>query len=351
MPEWRRGKKHPTLKQLEDFARAVYLPYGYLLLSSPPEEPLPIPDFRTLAGRRVRRPSPNLLDTIHMCQERQDWYREFALAEDYAVLPFVGSVTTEASPESVSAGMRREIGFGIPERQDCRNRDEAVRLLVRRAEDVGVLVMINGVVMNNNNRRLDLGEFRGFALPDRLAPLVFVNGADAKSAQLFTLAHELAHVWLGGSALSNPEIAPGQKLREEEAWCNAVAAEFLVPMDELRAELRTGEDPVAAVPRLASAFKVSNQVALRRLLDGELLTRPDFDAAWAIEIKRAAEISRGGGGGGDFYATALSRASRRFARALVSSTLEGRTLYRDAFHMLGVSKAATFNAVGENWGR
>lgn len=350
LPEWRRGERCPTLKQLEDFARAVHLPCGYLFLSSPPEESLPIPDFRTLAGQVVRRPSPNLLDMIHMCQARQSWFRAFALAEDYAELPFVGSVTTEAPPESVAARMRREIGFGFPERRECRGRDEAIRQLVKRTEAAGVLVMISGVVVNNNHRPLDLEEFRGFALPDRLAPLVFVNGADAKSAQMFTLAHELAHVWLGESALSNPEVAPRRGSRKQEAWCNAVAAEFLVPMDELRSEVRAGEDPVAAASRLAGAFKVSKQVILRRLLDGEWLSRPGFDAAWKAETMRVTERSWGDGDGGNFYATTLSRASRRFARALVSSTLEGRTLYRDAFHMLGVFNIKTFNSLGKKLG-
>lgn len=76
---WETEEIQPTIKQLEDFARAVHVPFGYLLLPEPPEEPLPIPDFRTMDGHAIRRPSPELLDMVYACQERQGWYKEFSL--------------------------------------------------------------------------------------------------------------------------------------------------------------------------------------------------------------------------------------------------------------------------------
>ena len=81
--EWEEGETHPTLKQLEAFAHAVHVPIGYLFLPAPPDEPLPIPDFRTHDGRGVRRASADLLDMLYACQERQGWYREFALTVDF----------------------------------------------------------------------------------------------------------------------------------------------------------------------------------------------------------------------------------------------------------------------------
>ena len=80
LSEWEAGELQPTLRQLEDFARAVHVAVGYLFLPAPPQEPLPIPDFRTLADRDLSRPSPNLLDTIYLCQQRQDWFRDYARA-------------------------------------------------------------------------------------------------------------------------------------------------------------------------------------------------------------------------------------------------------------------------------
>ena len=245
----------------------MHVPVGYLFLTEPPEEPVPIPDFRTLTGQPVTRPSPNLLDTIYICQERQSWYREFARVAWQPALGFVGSVTIDSPPETVAARMREALGFDLAARRECPTWTEALRMFIRQADDAGVLVMVSGVVMSNTHRRLDSGEFRGFALSDPFAPLVFVNGADTKAAQMFTLAHELAHLWLGDSALSNIGAAPTPGFRREEVWCNAVAAELLVPLAALRNELRRDESLPHALSRLARAFKVSNLVILRRLFD------------------------------------------------------------------------------------
>jgi Zn-dependent peptidase ImmA (M78 family) len=347
---WEAGEVQPTLKQLEAFARAVHVPIGYLFLPAPPEEPLPIPDFRTLGGRAVRRASPDLLDMLYACQERQGWYRDFALTMRLSEAAFVGSASLRDRPEDAAGRMVRTLGFDVAARAACRTWEEALRLFIAQADAAGVLVMVSGVVLSNNRRALDPEEFRGFALADARAPLVFINGADTKSGQMFTLAHELAHLWLGASAVSDAGAAPLNGHRAEEVWCNAVAAELLVPLAALRPLLRADEAVDDALQRLARHFKVSTLVVLRRLLDAGALARPAFDGAWASESARLRALASAGAGGGDFYRTTLSRVSRRFARALVESTLEGQTLYRDAFRMLGVAKTETFNTIGREVG-
>lgn len=348
--DWEIGEEQPTLKQLEAFARAVHVPIGYLFLPTPPEEPLPIPDFRTHDGRAVRRASPDLLDMLYACQERQGWYRDFALTVRLPETAFVGSAAISDRPQDVAARMAETLGFDLAARAACRTWEEALRLFISQADKAGVLVMVSGVVLSNNRRTLDPEEFRGFALADKRAPLVFINGADTKSGQMFTLAHELAHLWLGASAVSDASAAPLNGHRREEVWCNAVAAELLVPIDALRAVIQQGEPLDQAMQRLARQFKVSTLVILRRLLDAGALDRPAFDRAWTQERARLRELTQSIAGGGDFYRTTLSRVSRRFARALVESTLEGQTLYRDAFRMLGVKKTETFNNIGREVG-
>ena len=350
LPEWEDGQVQPTLKQAGAFARAVHAPVGYLFLSEPPEESVPIPDFRTFAGHAVTRPSPNLLDTIYACQERQSWYRDFARVIGEPDLGFVGSASETKSPVTVAARIRETLGFNLAARRECSTWTDALRLFIRQADEAGILVMVSGIVMSNTNRRLDSSEFRGFALCDPLAPLIFINGKDTKAAQMFTLAHELAHVWLGASALSNLGAAPKDGFRSEEVWCNAVAAELLVPLEALQSNLRRKEPLADALFRLARTFKVSTLVILRRLLDAGWLTREHFDAAWSQENKRLRKLVQAGNDGGDFYRTTVARVGRRFARALVVSTLEGQTLYRDAFRMLGVRKTETFNNLGREAG-
>lgn len=346
---WETGELQPTLRQLQDYAKATHAPVGYFFLPAPPEEPLPIPDFRTVADRPIARPSPDLLDTVYACQQRQDWYRDHARVMGEAPLAFVGSVSLETPTGEAAARLREALGFSVEERRACPTWTEALRAFIEQADRLGVMVMVSGVVMNNNTRHLDPQEFRGFALSDPLAPLVFINGADSKAAQMFTLAHELAHLWLGQTALSDAsaEPTPGNVV---ERWCNQVAAELLVPMAALRAELVADEAIAFTLKRLARHFKVSTLVILRRLLDAGQIDRDTFFACYRQEMERLQEVEARNTGGGDFYRTTAARVSKRFARALVESTLEGRTLYRDAFRMLGIAKTSTFNELGRSLG-
>jgi Zn-dependent peptidase ImmA (M78 family) len=340
---WESGKENPTLKQLESFAKAVHVPFGYLFLQSPPAELLPIQDFRTFDNKPVLRPSPNLLDTIYACQERQAWYKEFAMMTRQPPCDYVGSVGINMSVEKVAEDIRNIIGFDLDIRRTCATWTEALRLFIQQADRVGILVMVSGIVMNNTKRKLDPYEFRGFTLSDPLAPLVFINGSDTKAAQMFTLAHELAHLWLNASGISNAGPAPLNGFQREEVWCNAVAAEFLVPLSIFTAELHRKESIEDAINRLARHFKVSTLVILRRLLDAGWFSRTDFEFAWKRERERLRQISISKGGGGEFYNTAIARVGRRFTRALSMSTLEGQTLYRDAMRMLGIKQTETFH--------
>lgn len=344
---WEAEEVQPTLKQLEDYAKATHAPIGFFFLPEPPVEPLPIPDFRTMADRMIARPSPNLLDTVYACQERQAWYRDFALVNGQPPMPFVGALSRDIGTALAAEQIRQSLGFDVDARRDCRTWAEALRMFIEQAERIGVMVMVSGVVLNNNYRHLDPQEFRGFALADDRAPLVFINGADSKSAQMFTLAHELAHLWLGQSALS--DVSAGETSDNAiETWCNQVAAELLVPMDVFLAELFINEPIRDTLSRLARRFKVSTLVVLRRLADAGHLDRNAFFRAYRDELEHLRNIDAAGSGGGDFYRTTASRVSKRFARALVESTLEGRTLYRDAFRMLGIAKTSTFNEFGRS---
>lgn len=342
---WEAREALPTLKQLEDYAKATHAAIGYFFLPEPPAEPMPIPDFRTMADWVITRPSPNLLDTIYTCQERQAWYRDFALVNGEAPLPFVGALNTGISTVQAAGQIRAILGFDVDARRDCRTWAEALRMFIEQAEQVGIMVMVSGVVLNNNYRHLDPQEFRGFALADEYAPLVFINGADSKAAQMFTLAHELAHLWLGQTALSDASAGDACN-NATETWCNQVAAELLVPMSVFIPEIVEGEPLPDTLSRLARRFKVSTLVILRRMADAGRLNRNAFFIAYREEMDRLRNLETGGTGGGDFYRTTAARVSKRFARALVESTLEGRTLYRDAFRMLGITKTSTFNEFG-----
>lgn len=348
LTSWLSGEAAPTLKQLERFASATHAPIGFFFLSEPPVEAVPIPDFRTVKNAAVQRPSPDLLDTVYVCQQRQDWFREYARTAGDAAVAFVGSATVSSDVIQTAARMRATLSFDIDARAAMGTWTEALRRFIEQAEAAGVLVMVSGIVGNNTHRKLNPDEFRGFALADELAPLVFINGADTKAAQMFTLAHELAHLWLGQTAVSDaaPVAAAGNDI---ETWCNRVAAEVLVPLAAFRSEYRRNAEVHEEASRLARRFKVSTLVVLRRMHDAGGLTRARLWEVYDEELRRLASIERQGGGG-DFYLTQAARVGKRFARALIASTLEGQTLHRDAFRLLGFSKLSTFKDLGQRLG-
>ena len=164
----------------------------------------------TVAGSATAKPSPDLLDTLYTMQRRQAWLRESLVEHEAEPLPLVGSARLGDEPDAAGREMRRALNLDEGWAAGVRTWEDAVGELRRAIEHLGVMAVINGVVGNNTHRRLRVEEFRGFALTDPYAPLIFVNGADAKSAQMFTLAHELAHIWLGTEGVSGFDtLLPG----------------------------------------------------------------------------------------------------------------------------------------------
>lgn len=346
--DWITGTQ-PTLKQLEDFARKTHTPLGYLFLSEPPEEPVPIPDLRTFGDQTVKRPSADMLDTIYQSQARQDWYRDYASRHELREVEFVGSADISDPPEFIADQMRQMLSFEIGDRAVFRSWEDALRQLIDRIEDTGVLVMVNGIVGSDTHRKLNPEEFRGFALVDPIVPLIFVNGADTKAAQIFTMIHELGHIWLGKSALSDAPMARKSE-KDAELWCNRVAAEVLVPMATMRTEYR-GEPTNSELERLARRYRVSTLVILKRLFDTGFLKWSDYQKRYAAERDRILEaLGRRSGAGGNYYYTQPIRLSRQLARAVVTDTFEGGTTFRDAFRLLGTKKRQTFDNLAAELG-
>jgi Zn-dependent peptidase ImmA (M78 family) len=274
-------------------------------------------------------------------QRRQAWMRDYLVDRGVEPLPFVASANLRESPAVVAQKIGQVIGTGDGWASRHGTWSDALRHLREAIEEAGILVAINGVVGNDTHRKLDTEEFRGFVLMDKYAPLIFVNGSDAKSAQMFTLAHELAHLWVGESALFNLQnMAPSESAVEQ--FCNKVAAEFLVPAAEFESfwsQALQDEEPYLTIAR---HFKVSPIVAARRAQDFGLIRQTEFLTFYRAyqedERRKAARAA----GGGDFYQTQNVRLGKRFARAVAMAAKEGRLLYRDAYRLTDLH-GATFD--------
>ena len=346
--DWERTG-HLRFAQAEKLAKATYTPFGLLYLQAPPEDRLPIPDFRTVGNAPPGRPSPNLLDVLDDAMQRQDWFREYLLADREEPLECVGSLSIQTPVQEAATRVRQVVRFDAALRAEARTWEEALTAQIGQIEESGVLIMRSGIVRSNTHRPLSVDEFRGFALADSYAPLIFLNGRDALAAQMFTLAHELVHIWLGASGVSNlTNTYPAD--RAEERFCNSVAAELLVPEDELRRLWPEAHGNPQAVAWLVQRFKVSSLVMLRRLNDLRLIAKARFDELYRQEEARFRAAAAARAPGGDFYRTQRTRSGRRFARALIESALEGRTPYRDALRLLGISKMGTFNEFARQLG-
>ena len=332
-----------TVVQADKLAHRTYTPVGFLYLDEPPEDRLPISDFRTRRGDALQRPSPDLLETVYLMQRRQAWMHDDLVEEESDPLGFVGAHGLDSPPRRVADAMRDALRLTDGWAAAVGTWSDALRRLRNRIEDAGVLVVFNGIVGNNTRRKLDPDEFQGFALVDEYAPLVFVNSADFKAAQMFTLAHELAHIFVGADGVSRFEaLQPPDD--ETEDFCNSAAAEFLVPARDLRrfwVEIRRREDRYEAI---AKRFKVSQVVAARRSMDLGLIIRDDFFDFYERRLDDERGQSRSDGG--DFWNSQNTRIGRRFGEAIVRAVREDRLLYREAYALTGL-KGETFEKLIE----
>lgn len=344
--KWLSREIQPTLKQLEKFAKMTATPLGYFFLQKPPIERLPIPHFRTInTSDNSLRPSPDLLETVQIMERRQAWMHEYLVEQNYEYLNFVGSKNINDNPIIIAKEIKKALGLPNGWAASTRTWQDALRMLFQKVDDAKILLTVNGVVGNNTHRKLDVNEFRGFVLIDEYAPLIFINGADGKAAQMFTLAHELAHIWFGFSASFDlHDLQPGNN--DTEIACNKVAAEFLVPQAELQQIWQSISGESDKYQRLARHFKVSEIVAARRALDLALITRDEF---FDFYNTRTTLETTNDGSGGNFYSTQNFRIGRRFAETVITATMEGTLLYNEAYRLTGL-KGNTFSEYASRLG-
>jgi Zn-dependent peptidase ImmA (M78 family) len=338
---WEAGEDQPTFRQAQTVANLIHVPLGFLFLRAPPEEALPLPDLRTFGGAPAGQLDLNTRDLLRDVMFKHDWFVEVLEEQGHAGLPFVGRFSARSNPVDVASDMRQTLGIA-GEARAAPNWEAYLRTLMLRAEDAGIWVMRTGIVGSNTHRALSVGQFRGFAISHPIAPLVFINGRDAKAAQIFTFAHELAHIWIGSSGISNIQIGRTDygTSRQAEVFCNKVAAEFLVPAEQFEKQWSPRQAPEKNYDNLALHFKVSRIVIARRAFDlGKILESVysrfyrEEEADWTHQDNEASS-------GGSFHLTLPIRNGRRFTYEVASRAVAGRTLFREAAALLNVKPAS-----------
>lgn len=326
---WELGAKPITMRKAMALAEKTYIPFGYLFLNAPPEDKLPIPDLRTVDGEPLKKPSAELYKVVQNTITKQNWYKDYTREQELEPLNFVGRFNLNSSPQKIVNDMREELDIAPhPTRGSW---EDYHKYLIKRIEILGVLVMRQGS-LGHHTKPLHVSEFRGFAIADKFAPVIFINLADTPVARLFTLIHELAHIWIGQSGVSDGSSSTHRK---EEVLCNAVAAEFLVPGEEFKNKWQKLDNWKDNLPTLETHFHVSQWVLARRALTCNYITQSEYHKFITLLKKQYDERERKGSGP-SYYVTLKSQTSDKLARAVLSETLSGRVLLRDAGQLLGI---------------
>lgn len=323
---WIDGSKQPTIRQLENFANKVSVPFGYLFLKEHPKEVIPITFFRT---KNKHHPfNLNIYDTVLMLQRRQDWLSEQKKEDGCEQLDFIGRFTTDSSLEEVVNYVRGLLGYSPDWAFDKKDQREAVRKLTQAMENAGCFVSFQTQVGNQSKRKIAVEDCRGFALCDAYAPFIFINNADSNTAQVFTLLHEFAHLLLGQSAGDGNE---GSDDNETEKFCDAVAGNLLVDRELLHDQwFLFPEDYV----RLAHKFRVSPLVIAYRALEYAFITENEYWQYYHICTNKPVPQKQQSNGG-DSYKTAVKRLGYSFLIYIRNAVKSNRLLYSDAYALTG----------------
>lgn len=333
---WLLGKKKPTVKQLEKFAQKVHLPFGYLFLDNPPEEKLPIPFFRTI-NSQDHKINLNIYDSVLILQQRQNWLTDYLKENNYPKLNFVGKFSRNPDINEVVNDIRTTLKINEEWARKFSTWEKAKDHLTQLIEDAGIITTFSSIVGNNTRRKIKVDDCRGFVLVDEYAPFMFINSADSKSAQMFTIAHELAHIWIGKSAgFDFRQLQPANN--DTEVLCDKIAAEFLVPAKSIEESWKTVKD----ISQLAKHFKVSQIVIARRLLDLGKINKSEFIIFYENYISTDFAHSESRESGGDFYKTQRKRLSVRFISFVNQAVKEHKLLIRDAYNLTNL-KGETYH--------
>ena len=351
---WEDGSLRPSIAQARKAAKVYRRPLAVFYLPEPPNEFETLRDFRVLPDSDLREYSSELSLLIRTARNRQEWTREYLLDEEVDILPFVGSCSLQNTPRDIASDILRVLQILPKDQQKYSSRYDALLFWLKKAELAGIFVF--------RQRQIDLQEARGFVISDDIAPFIFINSDDSKAAQIFTLAHELAHLWLDISGISNLEdqgVPLDQDTSKIEIFCNQVAAEAVLEEASFSQAWRR-QNPAHSIEdrinQISGIFNVSEEVVARRLLERNIITqsyyselREFYQNRW-VEIKRKERRKmKSSKGAPSYYITTVSQNGYAFTQTVIGAFAGGAISGRDASSLLNV-KVNNIHRLGETAG-
>ncbi|NLW46304.1 MAG: ImmA/IrrE family metallo-endopeptidase [Firmicutes bacterium] len=338
---WESGEKRPTITQARNASELYKRPLAVFYLPEPPIDFDTLRDFRKLPNEDIRMFNKELLDVIRTAYEHQHWVKEFLREEGVSSLSFVGTATLHDNPKSVAEQILNAFEISPDEQCKTQSRYYALKLWIRKVESKGVYIFRGG--------NIDLNSCRGFVLSDNVAPFIYLNSDDAYAAMMFTLIHELAHLWLNLSGVSNlNSIGTFVTLEDSniEMFCNQVASETLIYSERFETELNKLSTTMKIedrIERISRIFKVSEEAIARKMLQyGNISNkkyeelRQYYQIRWDDLKRIREEKEKERDGGPSFYVTKLSHNGYLYTQTVIGAYLSGKVSGRDASSLLGV---------------
>ncbi|MDR2659884.1 MAG: ImmA/IrrE family metallo-endopeptidase [Spirochaetaceae bacterium] len=316
--KWKAEEEQPAYAQIETLSHKIHIPIGYFFLQSPPDEPLPLMEYRTIQSAAKTIPGRDLMDTYYQMSSIQGWMRDYLIETGSEKLDFVGSGKNEKDPAKIAVSIRSVTGIPEDWYTRCKGKNASFNMFRSFFENIGILILQNGVVGQNNYRKLSIDEFRAFTLIDDYAPLIFINTNDTEGGKLFSLLHEAAHIWLGLHSFFNDNSGSVLNTSPLETICNAAAAELLVPNAHFVNKWNNLPSVTVSnkIHDIAGYFKCGVITIARRAFDNKYISQLQYEKIASGAIIDAKKIKNKNG----------------------NSIREGKTTYTEAFGLTNTTR-------------
>lgn len=322
---WESGEERPTLIQARKASRIYGRPLAVFYLEEVPREFSIVRDFRRVSEDATGGAySYELMLLIREMQARQAWVKEILKELGAPRLRFVRSVTLDVQISTVSDAIRKRLKLTVEEQCSWRSANHALNRWIDRAEEVGIFVS-----QTSARGKVLVEDARGFVLADATAPFVFLNSKDTLRGRIFTLAHELAHLWLGESGVSGIDLAGDAHSHEGdiERFCNAVAGAVVFPdsaFSRFFSAISGESQATPMIDRVADQLHVSRDVVARRLLDAGKIAPRTYERLHSQYMREWKSRDDSSSGGGNYYVNHARALGKSFVRLVADVYSRGR---------------------------
>ena len=326
--EWIKEDSLPTVKQLERFAKKVHVPFGFLFLKKPPIETIPVTFYRS-NGDVVNNPPLVIKDLVNTIKYKQDWLRDFLIESNYDELDFIGTLSDYKNIKILEAAnvIRKNLNIHLEWYRET-NKNAVFRYWIDTLENNRIFVISTGFV-NNNKRIVDVDICKGFTLIDKFCPFIYINTNNLGGGRIFTLLHELVHIFVGNSiGLSYEPIHPSSTPLEK--FCDEVASEILLPTEHFVQTWHSLEGNFYdRFTKIANVNHISKLVVMRKALDCGFIQIADFWSSYNSYTSVPYTKSTGG----NYWNSKPYEVSRKFYSFVDQALKQGKILPTNAYKL------------------